>query len=224
MINIEILPLIFLALIGSFSHCISMCGGFVLSYTAVKIDKSKSLKYQSLMHLLYGLGRTTTYMILGAIFGFLGYVVFLSSTYKGVLIILLGILMLLIGISIIGKLKIPTIDILDIKIFKTIHLKTFKSKTPSSFFIFGILNGLIPCTLVYFFLANALATGSILSSSIYMGIFGLATIPALFFLGTSSSFIGSKYKKLFNYISSFLIMGYGLWTIIKGSMVLKGMM
>ena len=188
MSNIEILPLIFLALVGSFSHCISMCGGFVLSYTAVKIDKSKSLKYQSLMHLLYGLGRTTTYILLGAIFGFLGHIIFLSSTYKGILLIALGILMILIGISLINKFKIPTIDILDIQIFKTIHLKTFKSKTPSSFFIFGILNGLIPCTLVYFFIANALTTGSIASGMLYMGIFGLATIPALFFLGVSIKF------------------------------------
>lgn len=132
--------------------------------------------------------------------------------------------MILIGISLINKFKIPTIDILDIQIFKTIHLKTFKSKTPSSFFIFGILNGLIPCTLVYFFIANALTTGSIASGMLYMGIFGLATIPALFFLGVSSSFMGSKYKKLFNYISSFLIMAYGLFTIIKGFMVLKGIM
>lgn len=224
MINIEILPLILLALMSSFSHCISMCGGFVLSYTAVKIDKSKSLKYQSLMHLLYGLGRTTTYMILGAIFGLLGQIIFLSSTYKGILLIVLGIFMILIGISLTNKLKIPTIDILNIQIFKTIHLKTFKSKTPPSFFIFGLLNGLIPCGLVYFFLTNALSTGSIQSSVLYMGIFGLATIPALFFLGVSSSFMGTKYKKAFDYISSFLVMGYGLFTIIKGSMVLRGMM
>lgn len=208
---------------GSFSHCISMCGGFVFSYTTVKIDKSKSLKYQSVMHLLYGLGRTTTYIFLGLLFGFLGHILFISPSFKGALMIVLGIIMSIIGISLVNKIKLPTIDLLNLSFFKTLHLKTFKSKTPISFFIFGILNGLVPCGLVYFFLANSLNTGSAIYGAIYMGIFGLTTIPALFFLGVSSSFIGTKYKKVFAYMSSFLIMGYGLFSIIKGAMMLKGM-
>jgi sulfite exporter TauE/SafE len=221
--NIEIIPLILLALLSSFSHCISMCGGFVFSYTTVKIDKSKSLKYQSMMHLLYGLGRTTTYIFLGFVFGSLGYIMFASPLYKGILMIILGILMAILGISAVNNIKLPTIDVLNIQFFKTLHLKTFKSKTPISFFIFGILNGLIPCGLVYFFIAKAITTGSMINSMIYMGIFGLSTIPALFFLGISSSFLGTKYKKIFSYISSFLIMGYGLLAMIKGALILKGM-
>jgi len=218
----EILPLVVLAVISSFSHCISMCGGFVFSYSAVKIDKSKSLKYQSIMHLLYGLGRTTTYVLLGLFFGLLGSVLFISSFYKGIILLIIGLVMILIGISIVNTIKIPAIDILNFKIFKTIHFKTFQSQKPITFFIFGILNGFIPCGLVYFFAVNSLSTGSVIDGMLYMGIFGLSTIPALFFLGISHGFLGVKYKKLLKYISSFIIMAYGLWTFIKGAILLNG--
>jgi putative flippase GtrA len=66
--------------------------------------------------------------------------------------------------------------------------------------------------------------GSIWGGVVYMGIFGLCTIPALFLLAISSNFMGVKYKKLFNYISSFILMAYGLFTIFKGVLMLMGKM
>jgi sulfite exporter TauE/SafE len=227
--NIEILPLIAVALIGSFSHCISMCGGFVFSYSSVKINSSWSMTYKSLMHLLYGLGRTTSYIFLGAIFGFIGKVLFISSVYKGGIFIALGIFMLILGIVLVNgmgnfKLNFLNADILNTSFMKQLHFKTFKSQTASSFFVFGLLNGLIPCGLVYFFLATAISVGSVWGGMVYMGIFGLCTIPALFLLAISSNFMGVKYKKLFNYISSFILMAYGLFTIFKGALILMGKM
>ncbi len=225
--NIDILALIPLAIVSSFSHCISMCGGFVFSYSSVKILPQWSMFYKSLMHLLYGLGRVTSYVFLGAIFGALGKIIFVNSFYKGGIFIALGVFMLILGISFVSsikELKWLSFDLLNTSLFKQIHFKTFKSHTPFSFWVFGVLNGLIPCGLVYAFLASAITTGSIVGGMVYMGIFGLCTIPALFLLGASSSFIGDKYNKLFNYISSFLLMAFGLFTIFKGVMIMMGKM
>ncbi|VAY88491.1 Heavy-metal-associated domain (N-terminus) and membrane-bounded cytochrome biogenesis cycZ-like domain, possible membrane copper tolerance protein [hydrothermal vent metagenome] len=214
-----------IAILGSFSHCIGMCGGFVLSYTSVKIDSSWSKKYQALMHLLYGIGRTTSYVVLGVIFGFIGQNIGVNLFSKGILFILLGVLMFILGISFIDKIginKYLKLDILEIPIIKSIHFKTFKSKKAYSFFIFGVLNGFIPCGLVYFFLSTSIISSSAQSGAIGMLIFGLSTIPALFIVGFMANIIKNKFVKIFNYVASFLIISYGTITILKGfMMVLK---
>jgi sulfite exporter TauE/SafE len=82
-----------------------MCGGFVIAYTTAKVDAEWSKSHQMIAHLLYSLGRVTSYMIIGAIFGYLGQKIGFSMTTKGVLFIAVGLLMLLIGLSLIGKIK-----------------------------------------------------------------------------------------------------------------------
>ncbi len=58
------------------------------------------------------------------------------------------------------------------------------SKTSySSFYLLGMLNGIIPCGLVYSFAIFAASTADLFTGAIVMATFGLATIPALFFLG-----------------------------------------
>ena len=52
-----------------------------------------------------------------------------------------------------------------------------KSKLAS--FGVGIMNGLLPCGLVYAALALATASGNVFAGALHMGVFGLATIPAL---------------------------------------------
>lgn len=227
MTSFEVIPLIIIALSSSFSHCIGMCGGFVLSYSSTKIDKSWSAKYKIFMHLLYGLGRTSSYVMLGIVFGFLGFILSVSLFYKGIINISLGIFMMIIGISLIDKMKILKyikIDILNLALFKKLHFHTFKSKSKSSFFIFGILNGLIPCGLVYFFLASSLSASSITESALYMLIFGICTIPSLLMVGILHNIINNNYIKIINYISSFLIMSYGLFTIFKGILLVNNIM
>jgi len=62
------------------------------------------------------------------------------------------------------------------------------SKSLNSFYILGLLNGLLPCGLVYFFAVSAASTGSAVWGAVVMLIFGLSTIPALFSLGVFTSY------------------------------------
>ncbi|WP_419599970.1 sulfite exporter TauE/SafE family protein [Thiolapillus sp.] len=47
-------------------HCIGMCGGFVISYTARDVGQGRP---SFLSHLLYGLGKTLSYAMFGTMFG-----------------------------------------------------------------------------------------------------------------------------------------------------------
>lgn len=180
----SLISIISIALLGSFGHCIGMCGGIVVAYSSTKIKSEYSKTIQSVAHLLYSFGRVTTYTILGAIFGFIGGVVTFSNTTSGVFLLITGFLMVIVGFSLLGKIKFLTI--LEHSCSKSpLYQKTFKNLLTSnslfSFYLLGMLNGLLPCGFVYAFAITAASTGSAFWGAVVMFIFGLSTIPALFF-------------------------------------------
>jgi len=221
----DLLTIFVVALLGSLGHCIGMCGGFVLAYSTSKIESGRSKGFQSLAHTLYSLGRISAYMVIGAIFGYLGSVISFSLTSKGVLFIIIGILMILIGISLSGKLKFLTViehSLAQSKLFKKVFKVVIQSKSLPSFYLMGLLNGFIPCGLVYFFATASVASGSALMGATVMGIFGLATVPALFILGMLSSFISQmSWRKHVLIIASVIIALYGVYTGVKGVMMIQ---
>ena len=66
--------------------------------------------------------------------------------------------------------------------------KQFQRRQLASLFIVGLLNGLLPCGLVYIACAAATATGSLMSGVDYMMAFGLGTVPMLLTI----SMVGTK--------------------------------
>jgi len=98
--------------------------------------------------------------------------------------------MVLTGLSLIGKLKFLTLlehSFSQSTWYQKIFRATIQSKGLSSFYILGLLNGMLPCGLVYFFAVTAASTGSPLWGAVVMFIFGISTIPSLFTLGFFTS-------------------------------------
>jgi sulfite exporter TauE/SafE len=218
--NIDIISIISIAFLGSFGHCIGMCGGIVIAYTSTKIDNTFSKTRQVFSHLSYNIGRVFTYVLLGSIFGFLGGVLTLDHIANGILYIISGILMVLVGLSLIGKIRFLTsieYSIGKSKLYKEAFQKLLKDKSYISFFYLGILNGFIPCGFVYFFAISAASSGSALSGAIIMFIFGLSTILALFMVGMIVGFQRDmKYRDIFQKISAILVIAYGFYTMYNG--------
>jgi len=206
--------------LGSLGHCIGMCGGFVIAYSTAKIDSSMNRSKQLIAHIVYNLGRVFSYMIIGAFFGFLGGILLISKTTHGSLYILVGIFMVLMGISLSGNLKFLTsieVSLTKYRFFKELFSKLIHSKTLLSFFLLGMLNGFLPCGLVYFFAASAAATGSPFWGAIVMMIFGLSTMPVLLGLGTVAGFLkSSNFRTLMVKLASLVIAMYGGYMIYKG--------
>jgi len=197
-----------------------MCGGFVIAYSTAKIDSSMNRSKQLIAHIVYNLGRVFSYMIIGAFFGFLGGILLISKTTHGSLYILVGIFMVLMGISLSGNLKFLTsieVSLTKYRFFKELFSKLIHSKTLLSFFLLGMLNGFLPCGLVYFFAASAAATGSPFWGAIVMMIFGLSTMPVLLGLGTVAGFLkSSNFRTLMVKLASLVIAMYGGYMIYKG--------
>lgn len=106
---VNIFSIITIAFLGSFGHCIGMCGGIVIAYSSTKIEDDWSKTKQATAHILYSLGRVLTYVILGAMFGYLGGVAMFNNLANGSLLILAGVFMVLAGLSLLGKIKFLTL-------------------------------------------------------------------------------------------------------------------
>ncbi len=73
----------------------------------------------------------------------------------------------------------------------------FKNSSITSLFLIGILNGFLPCGFVYIALAGAASTGSMITGSLYMALFGMGTLPILLVLSFATGLITGKVKKTF---------------------------
>ena len=142
-----------LGLLGSF-HCIGMCGPIALAlpvhqYPAVK-------KYAAI--LLYNVGRILTYTLLGLLFGILGQSFFLGG-FQQVFSIAIGVLLLLSVFLIYTKwsgLSKWSFLFQFINSVKVQLAKLFNRKGLQFLFLIVVLNGLLPCGLVYLGIAGAL--------------------------------------------------------------------
>ncbi|WP_373070077.1 sulfite exporter TauE/SafE family protein [Sulfurimonas sp.] len=218
--SVNILTILSIAFLGSFGHCIGMCGGIVMAYSNIKIDPLSSKVSKSVAHLLYSFGRITTYTVLGALFGYLGGVVVFSNNANGILLIVAGVAMILAGLSLMGKMKSLSIggkSLSDTKFYKSSFTKIMNSKSNMSFYLLGMLNGLLPCGFVYFFAITAASTANPIYGALVMFIFGLSTIPAMFGLGTLSSLnLATNFRNMLVSLASIAVLFYGVFTIYSG--------
>jgi sulfite exporter TauE/SafE len=218
--NIDLYIIVSTALLASVGHCIGMCGGIVIAYTSAKLDAKETWGRQTIAHLSYSMGRVTTYSLIGALFGFVGQVVAFTPTTKGVLFLLTGVLMILAGLSLVGGIKFlnsAEFSISNNRWYAQKFKSLIASKSLKSFYLLGVLNGMIPCGLVLSFAVFAASSASVVWGAVIMAIFGLATIPTMFTLATLTKVLqNGSLRSVMMKLASILVISYGVYTIHKG--------
>lgn len=169
-----------LGLTGSL-HCVGMCGPIAL------LIQGNGRGYYFSNRIAYHLGRTVTYMMLGLVMGLMGKI-FQFDGWQSYLSIGGGLIILLFLLMPAIQGKIPLLSILVIKL-KSLLGKHLRSGKIYSNALTGMLNGFLPCGLVYSALVLALVQPSLQYSLLSMALFGLATIPALFIFTGSAKLI-----------------------------------
>ena len=202
-----------LGLIGSF-HCAGMCGPIAL---AIPLN-NQSWFSKINGSLIYNIGRAITYAIMGAIFGLLGKGLVLAGFQKWVSIIM-GIIMVTSvlfpslyknrfdldksAFSFVGKLKI--------KLGRLLRTKSY-----GSLLLIGLLNGLLPCGLVYMAIAGAIATTNSLSGALFMFVFGLGTLPMLFAISILGNTLSVKLRTKMTKVIPVVVFFIGVLFILRG--------
>lgn len=221
--TLNIISIITIAFLGSFGHCIGMCGGIVIAYSSSKIDESFDKKKKTISHLLYSFGRVSTYVIIGILFGYFGSLFSFDGQANTVFRMITGIIMILAGLSLVGQIKFLTLiehNLSGSLLYKKVFQTLIKSKSYLSFYTLGLLNGLLPCGFVYFFAVTAANTSSPFYGGLVMLIFGLSTIPALFSLGFFVSlFNQTKLRDILIKLAAIAVIVYGVTELYNGYML-----
>jgi len=181
--------------LGSF-HCIGMCGPIAL---ALPIGKASNVQLV-ISRILYNLGRVVTYSFFGAIFGLFGKGIAIAGLqrYGSIILGLTILIYYLLPGKYKGKLSITK----PYLFFSNFVKKSFKKLTNTgsihSLFLFGIINGFLPCGFVYVALAGAITTGDFLSGIIFMALFGLGTVPIMLAASLAGKFITTGFRSKIN--------------------------
>jgi sulfite exporter TauE/SafE len=202
-----------LGLVGSV-HCLGMCGPIVLVLPGAAREGWRFI----VGRVLYSVGRAITYAFMGLIVGMIGQSIALAG-YQRWLGIVAGALMVL-------SVLLPAVGmrrILPAKHFDRI-LGALKSRlgrmlgdsSTSSLFVIGLLNGFLPCGLVYMALAGSLAMASAPGGAAYMFLFGMGTLPMMFAASFAGGLItGEARRKITKLIPAGVVI-LGLLFILRG--------
>lgn len=185
-------------LLGGFGHCIGMCGPLVAAYS-IPLGREAWVP-----HLLYNSGRIMTYSILGGLVGLAGSFTGIFSSFGSLQTIILGvigIIMIMAGLGLAGWLPFDGRGEGEgrnvmLKAFSNMVNRMIRSVSATggtgSFFALGMVNGFIPCGLVYTAFIGAAGAGAeaatriegALKGMLLLFLFGVGTSPALFLVGS----------------------------------------
>jgi sulfite exporter TauE/SafE len=79
-----------------------------------------------------------------------------------------------------------------------------------------MLNGLLPCGLVYMAIAGAIGTGSFGQGTLYMVLFGLGTIPMLLGISLAGNLLSLTVRKRINNLIPVMVVLVGIFFILRG--------
>jgi uncharacterized protein len=212
---LEIFSIAFILGITGSLHCVGMCGPIALS---IPINNN-TLFSKITGAFIYNFGRVITYSFLGLLFGMIGKTFSLFGLQQA-LSILVGVIILIW----IFKFKylqnilsrINFIDSLLSSLRKNIS-KLFATHSNTSLLSIGLLNGFLPCGLVYLAIAGAITSGNIINSMFFMMAFGLGTLPLMFAVTIFGSHVKFSFRNKLKIIYPYLM---GLMACI---LILRGM-
>ena len=92
----------------------------------------------------------------------------------------------------------------------------FAIRSFSSLFFIGLLNGLLPCGLVYMAIAGAIGLGNVTEGSLYMILFGIGTIPMLLTISLAGNIMSLAVRKKINKLIPVMVVIVGLLFILRG--------
>lgn len=193
---------------GSF-HCVAMCGPI-----AAYIHKSTSLKSSVVF---YNAGRAITYVIMGALLALLGVGFELFGMQRWLSIIAGGVVLLIVLFPAIQRKYSHLISsITPLNRIKNQLTKATKSGKKLPYLFIGMLNGLLPCGVVYIALAASLSVANVGLSSVLMLGFGLGTWPLMFIMSFSLKLLGNSGRIKLNYVVPTLSILIGVLLIMRG--------
>jgi uncharacterized protein len=208
-------------LLGS-SHCIGMCGGFALLLGAHRRGLAVNLGRQ----VVYSLGRIFTYSVAGALAGYGGWRLtrgpWSPVTGQALLALAAGILLIVEGLSAGGFLpRLRQVSRQPALCGAASLAALLNSPCLHHVFLGGLANGLLPCGLVYAYLALAAGSGHWLGGLATMACFGLGTLPMMVLIGCGGSLLSLGSRRHLFRLAAACVVAMGLLSVVRGMAFLE---
>ncbi|MEQ9104252.1 MAG: sulfite exporter TauE/SafE family protein [Rhodothermales bacterium] len=215
-----------LALAGAL-HCAGMCGGFaVLARGGARSAGGGGGRFA-----LYGAGKTLTYVVLGVVAGAAGAWLGGWSLGSRVLAVFVGVIMIGAGLQLggwfalsgwfSGPRSVPLLGRVSARVAD--WLRSFMGqRSRFSLVGLGMVNGLLPCGLLYAALAGAAGTGGWWQGGAFMAIFGVGTLPALGLTAWFASRLSPRRRVLAARVGGVLLILFGVFTLFRGFPAMPG--
>lgn len=221
--NYNSLPIVFLiGITAGLSTCMALVGGLVLGASARFAEKHPNAtpmqKFKP--HIFFNIGRVASYTILGGVIGFLGSFFQISTTFLGLLTIVVGAVMLLLGIQLIEifprlnnfKIALPK------QISRAFRMQKYAAKEYShtNAMLMGALTFFLPCGFTQAMQLFAMASGNPTVGATTLGLFALGTAPGLLGIGGLTSIVKGVFAKRFFKLAGLVVIGLALLNINNG--------
>lgn len=195
------------------AHCIGMCGPIAL---AVPSPPGRPwVRWAGT--LLMNSGRLTTYLLLGAAVGAMGTGIRLAGLGRALSIA--GGALLLASVIVPGMLQrwSPAGRMaVGVGRLRSLLAQNLRRTAPEALFLTGVLNGLLPCGLVYAALLGAATAASPAQGALFMAAFGLGTWPALIALRMGGGLLGHGFRARLRQVAPVLISAMAVLLILRG--------
>jgi sulfite exporter TauE/SafE len=207
----EFLMAFSMGLFGSL-HCVGMCGPLAL---ALPIG---NLENKILARFLYNLGRILTYTMAGFLFGLFGKGLAIAGLQQ-IVSISLGIIILLslfVNLRLFQQFRPSAVIYRLAGSLKASLRKLFTANSYPALLAIGLVNGLLPCGLIYLALAASISTGDPFKGAVFMFFFGVGTAPLMFVVSSISSILkDTSLVRLKNVIPAVMLV-VGVLLIVRG--------
>lgn len=207
------LALLFIAGTLTGFHCAGMCGALVVGYTVRQAAEGRA-KY--LTHLYYGVGKTLSYTVIGALFGALGAIVTFTPFMRGVAGLTAGVFLVLFGL---GTLRVfAPLARFQIRtpgfIMRWVGAALRRNTNP---FVIGLLNGLmIICGPLQAMYVMAAGTGNPVEGAKMLFVFGLGTLPLMVGFGFLASALSRQFAPRLVRASGVIVVMLGIIMLQRG--------
>lgn len=195
------------------AHCLGMCGPIALAVPSPRNEWRSRLSST----LLLNTGRIVTYALIGAAFGAFGHGLRLAGLQQAASIVA-GVV-LLVSIVVPGLLErwLPASrGVVLIGRLRSVLARNLKRTAPEALLLTGMLNGLLPCGLVYAAAIGSTAMGTAWDGALYMALFGLGTWPMLFAVRMGSGMLGSGARSALRRASPVMVGIVAVLLVLRG--------
>lgn len=192
-------------------HCAGMCGPLVLALPRTGGGRISFIAGR----MAYNFGRIVTYMMLGLLFGMIGKSFRLAGIQRWISLVA-GTVVILASLGIASK-GLPASPFSKFySLLKRGLGMLIRKRTYTSTFAIGLLNGLLPCGLVYMACAVSIATGELLDSVAYMALFGLGTVPMLLGISIMGGLFPVSFRQRLQRTTPYFLAFVGVLLVLRG--------